>query len=134
MLHLRCFSTSSIRLCRISEQHPILTHLFPIHPFSTPYGFLRFSGGRERVHWEQEGTFFRKKVIKFASTPPVINTIVGILQRGKFLYLFLGEGVVVEGRMLILFKLVTNDVFCSYAISFFLVLKANQVMLTCLIV
>ena len=38
-----------------------LTHSFPIHPFSTPphnpkpYGFLMFSGGRERVHWEQMG-------------------------------------------------------------------------------
>ena len=28
-----------------------LTHLFPIHH----YGFLMFSGGRERVHWEQMG-------------------------------------------------------------------------------
>ena len=26
-----------------------LTHSFPIHP----YGFLMFSVGRERVHWEQ---------------------------------------------------------------------------------
>ena len=31
---------------------------FPMHPFSTPenirkpFGFLIFSGGRERVHWE----------------------------------------------------------------------------------
>ena len=37
-----------------------LTHLFPIHPSSTPWkhqktqhGFLMFSGGRERVHWEK---------------------------------------------------------------------------------
>ena len=38
-----------------------LTHSFPKHPFSTPwkhqktYGFQMFSGGRERVHWEQMG-------------------------------------------------------------------------------
>ena len=40
----------------------ILTHLFLMHPFSTPYknirkcyGFLMLSGGRERVHWEEMG-------------------------------------------------------------------------------
>ena len=38
-----------------------LTHLFPMHPLSNPenirksYGFLMFSGGRERMHWEQMG-------------------------------------------------------------------------------
>ena len=39
-----------------------LTHLFLVHPFSTPpenirksYGFSMFSGVRERVHWEQMG-------------------------------------------------------------------------------
>ena len=38
---------------------PMLTHLFPMHAFSTPenirkpQGFLMFSGGRESVHWEQ---------------------------------------------------------------------------------
>ena len=38
-----------------------LSHLFPIHPFSTPEkikkpsGFLMISGGREREHWEQIG-------------------------------------------------------------------------------
>ena len=34
----------------------ILTHSFPMHPFSTPWktcGFLMFSGGRERLHWER---------------------------------------------------------------------------------
>ena len=33
-----------------------LTHLFPMHPFSTPWkleGFLMFSAGRERMHWKQ---------------------------------------------------------------------------------
>ena len=38
---------------------PRLSHLFPIHPFSTSlkltYGFLMFSGGRERLHWEETG-------------------------------------------------------------------------------
>ena len=34
-----------------------LTLLFPMHPFSAPWnrklwGFLTFSGGREKVHWE----------------------------------------------------------------------------------
>ena len=28
-----------------------LTHLFSMHP----YGFLMFSGGRERVYWERMG-------------------------------------------------------------------------------
>ena len=38
-----------------------LTHLFPMHPFSTPEnirkpcGFFMFLGGRERVHWERMG-------------------------------------------------------------------------------
>ena len=31
-----------------------LTHLFPMHPSSTPWVFLMFSGGRERVHWERK--------------------------------------------------------------------------------
>ena len=39
----------------------ILTNLLPMHPFSTPwkyqkiFGFFMFSGGRERVYWEQMG-------------------------------------------------------------------------------
>ena len=28
-----------------------LTHSWPMHP----YGFLMFSGGRERVHWKRMG-------------------------------------------------------------------------------
>ena len=32
-----------------------LTHSFPMHPFSTPFGFLMFSGDREGVHWERMG-------------------------------------------------------------------------------
>ena len=42
-----------------SNKVSILTHLFPMHLFSTPenirksYGFLMFSGGRENVYWEQ---------------------------------------------------------------------------------
>ena len=28
-----------------------LKHLLPMHPF----GFLMFSGGREKVHWEKMG-------------------------------------------------------------------------------
>ena len=32
-----------------------LTHSFPMPPFSTHFGFLMFSGGRERVHWERMG-------------------------------------------------------------------------------
>ena len=41
--------------CSGSENIIALTHMFPLHPFSTPYGFLMFSGGRERVHGEQMG-------------------------------------------------------------------------------
>ena len=40
----------------------VLTHSFPIYTFSLPpenlrkpYGFLMFSKGRERVHWESMG-------------------------------------------------------------------------------
>ena len=33
----------------------MLTHSFPMHPFSTPFLYLLFSGGRERMHWEQVG-------------------------------------------------------------------------------
>ena len=35
-----------------------LTNLFPMQPFSTPLKTSenrKFSGGRERVHWEQMG-------------------------------------------------------------------------------
>ena len=32
-----------------------LTYLFPMNPFSTPFGFLMFSWGREMVHWQQMG-------------------------------------------------------------------------------
>ena len=51
--------TNSISYSKTLEN---LTHSFPTHPFSTPpenirkpYCFLMFSGGRERVHWEQTG-------------------------------------------------------------------------------
>ena len=40
----------------------VLTHSFPIYTFSLPpenirkpYGFLMFSKGKERVHWERMG-------------------------------------------------------------------------------
>ena len=32
----------------------ISTHSFPMHPFCTPW-IKMFSGGREKVHWEQMG-------------------------------------------------------------------------------
>ena len=40
------------------EEEVFLTHLFPKHPSSNAenirkLGLLMFSGGRERVHWEQ---------------------------------------------------------------------------------
>ena len=38
-------------LKKMKAQSISLNHLFPMHPFSTPM----FSGGRERVHWEQMG-------------------------------------------------------------------------------
>ena len=46
----------------------MLTHLFPMHPFSSPenirkpYGFLMFSGGRERMHWEEMGQNMTPKI------------------------------------------------------------------------
>ena len=46
---------------RINNLRIILTHSFPMHLFSTPENirkpqvFLMFSGGREKVHWEQMG-------------------------------------------------------------------------------
>ena len=45
----------------IDKRNINFTHLFPMHPFSTPenigkpYGFPMFSGGRERVHLERMG-------------------------------------------------------------------------------
>ena len=41
-----------------------LTHFFPMHPFSNTffYGFLMFSGGRERVHWERMNKIEKKRV------------------------------------------------------------------------
>ena len=51
-------SHSKLKLRRLSTVFP-LTHLFPMHPFSTPFlwlcGFVMFSRVRERVHWEQMG-------------------------------------------------------------------------------
>ena len=44
-----------------------VTHSFPIHPFFPPLktnGFLTFSGGRERVHWEQKGLSNYETLIK----------------------------------------------------------------------
>ena len=38
-----------------------------MHPFSTPwkpYGFLMFSGGKERVNWERMDYYFAKVLIK----------------------------------------------------------------------
>ena len=58
----------------ISKQvHVQLTRLSPMHPFSTPwkctlslpYGFLMFSGGRVRVHWEQIGLVTRKPLEQY---------------------------------------------------------------------
>ena len=37
------------------QQPLLLTHLFPMHLFSTPYSFLMSLGGREKVHWERMG-------------------------------------------------------------------------------
>ena len=49
----------------------ILTHLFPVHLFSAPgkheeiVSFLMYSGGRERMHWEQMGLWFKSfRVLK----------------------------------------------------------------------
>ena len=46
----------------------LLTYLFPLYPFSTPWkhqkkGFLLFLGGRERVHWEQMDMFINYRPI-----------------------------------------------------------------------
>ena len=40
---------------RLNSESFILTHLFPMHPCSLPPEDMMFSGGRERVHWEQMG-------------------------------------------------------------------------------
>ena len=46
----------------------IFTHLFPMRPSSAPlkmrkyYGFLMFSGVRERMHWEQMGCYVIKSL------------------------------------------------------------------------
>ena len=46
--------------------HYSLTHLFPVHLFSTPWKHL-YSGGTERVHWERMGwNILKFKKTKFA--------------------------------------------------------------------
>ena len=46
----------------------IFTHLFPMRPSSAPwkmrkyYGFLMFSGVRERMDWEQMGCYVIKSL------------------------------------------------------------------------
>ena len=57
-----------------------LTHLFPMHPSSTPEnirkmeGFLLFSGSREMVHWEEMGYLSCIKICKNM----LKNSVLGI--------------------------------------------------------
>ena len=49
-----------------------LTNLFPMHSFSTPWkqktkGFVIFSGGRERLHWEQMGNVLERFLLSSPS-------------------------------------------------------------------
>ena len=49
-----------------------LTHSFPMHPFSTPWKHqktVRFSGSRERVHWERMSYFLQGKLVFIACNP-----------------------------------------------------------------
>ena len=53
-------SSSRSYIIRYCLWFSFLTHLFPMHLFATPenrkpYGFLMFSGARERVNWEGMG-------------------------------------------------------------------------------
>ena len=43
--------------CILVQINPLLTHLFPMHPFSIPWKHRKTvrSGGREKLHWEQMG-------------------------------------------------------------------------------
>ena len=52
---LRCLTVSSWKHQNLENFNMILTHLFPMDPFSTPRKRLMFSGGRERVHWKRIG-------------------------------------------------------------------------------
>ena len=45
-----CFSKSNI-----SAFVPSANFLYPPENIRKPYGFLMFSGGREKVHWKQMG-------------------------------------------------------------------------------
>ena len=57
----------------------VLTHSFPIDPFSTPWKnqkTLRFPGGREKVHWERMGSspnFFRDHFKQVPTSQPPKN-------------------------------------------------------------
>ena len=54
------FHSFSFKFNHLEHMHSYnwLTHSFPMHPFSTPWKHqktVRFSGGRENVHWEKMG-------------------------------------------------------------------------------
>ena len=76
-----------------------LSHLFPMHPFSTPctlslpYGFLMFSGGRESVNWEQMG---QEKKRHFP------NSLVLCCKKKKKMYKFSKSSQFCNGNFLIL--------------------------------
>ena len=42
-------------LTDFSVVQSVLTHLLPMHPFSTPWKQGAEKGGRETMHWEQMG-------------------------------------------------------------------------------
>ena len=43
----------------------MLTRSFSMHPFSTHSKYHMFSGGRERVHWEQMGYYMIVEYLTF---------------------------------------------------------------------
>ena len=55
--YAKYFNKMSYRCVVSSIINPFVPNTLSLHPenFRKPYGFLMFSGGRERAHWEQMG-------------------------------------------------------------------------------
>ena len=63
------FLNSELNLAYLLSFNPFVPNAFSLPPknIGNPYGFLIFSGSRERVHWEQNG------LIDSASAVNIVN-------------------------------------------------------------
>ena len=55
--------------------------LYPLRTSEKPYGFLVFSGGRKKVHWEQMGQQQRQNVIVSPNSSVFVNETVALTSR-----------------------------------------------------